>query len=293
MLSNQKACPGTFPNNCIFRCVVQLLLIMNRYSADEEIYTLSVMVVTGILSSHPGLIGAAKRLIPGKLCELLTATMRSQCQQVQASQSRQWMHFSYPYTCRVCVVHCTALYCCLVNNRDFNREALERLNRVQFHGMLQCPPPYLLDSLSLESAVVLPGRGPGEPPLKGSLVEEGTSGDVVTTKVTASTSRTQGKLALSIDSESQEDDQDEEPRDPAELLSPESRARYRMVTAGVFHTAQCVPESVARSRDSIAIGDVAEGDYEGCARNVEYMAYMPRKEKDHIMATLFKMFHVT
>lgn len=266
------------------------------------------MVVTGILSSHPGLIGAAKRLIPAQLCEVLASSMRAQCQQVQASQSRQWMHFSYPYTCRVCVVHCTALYCCVVNNRDFNRDALERLHKVQFHGMLQLPPQYLLDSLSLESAVVLSGVGSGEPKLMDSLRSQApTSAVAANRKQKISTSPPKrSKMDLEVvptnESGGCEVDSDDVSYegggggdgsgDPVEKLSPQSKARYRMITVGVFHNAHSVPEAVARKRDSIAIGDVEEADYEGCVRNVEYMAFMTRKEKDHIMSTLFKMFNV-
>lgn len=277
---------------------MQLLLIMSKYNTDEEIYTLSVMVVTGILSSHPGLIGAAKRLIPAQLCESLTLSMRAQCQQVQASQSRQWMHYSYPYTCRVCVVHCTALYCCLVNNRDYNSDALDRLHKVQFHGMLQCPPPYLLDSLSLESAVVLPGHRSGEPPLTGSFSHKANTTERTVSEVGASGCH--GAQLISINNAENVSDDGTgtgdphgDSQDPAAQLSPESKARYRMITAGVFYNTHSVPETVSRNKESISAGDVLDADYQGCARNVEYLAYMTRKEKDHIMSTLFKIFNVT
>jgi hypothetical protein len=251
--------------------------LMKLYAEDEEVYMLCVMVVTGLLSSHPSLVGAAKRLVPSDLCELLVTTMRNQCRVQQCSQSRAWTHFSFPYTCRVCVVHCTAVYCTLVSDQACSAEAHARLSGMNFHGMLQCPPPYIHDALTLETAVVLPGRGAGEPPLQ----EGAQSGKTVTALV----SKPEESRVVTFGSIA--DDADE----PA--LSAEAAARQRMMVAGVFQAPVAGPALPAScGSGGISSATMMPEEYAGCVRNVDFVAYISRKEKDHIMGALFKSFNV-
>lgn len=255
-----------------------MIAMMKRYVEDDEMFMLSVMAVTGVLSSQPGLIGAAKRLIAGDLCELLTVSMRTKCQQKQCSQSRLWTHFSFPYTCRVCVVHCTAAYCCLVSDPDCFQDAYERFHRMEFHGMLKCAPAYHNDALTLEAAVVLPGHSASALRLEDSTKESPTN-----------RARSQNDSAL-VRFHDPDDSSDDETQLTVPL-PPEVQARQRLITAGVFHNAQQIPEEV-RNTDSLRESEVSEGDYRGAIRNIEFVAYMTRTEKDYIMHMLFKLFNV-
>jgi hypothetical protein len=257
-----------------------MMELMKMYAEDEEMYMLCVMVVTGLLSSHPSLVGAAKRLLPSDLCELLVTTMRNQCQVHQCSQSRAWTHFSFPYTCRVCIVHCTAVYCCLTSDQTCSAEAYARLAGMNFHGMLQCPPPYVHDALTLENAVVLPGRGAGEPPLPGLAKSE--------KSVTALVSRPQ-----EVDSVVAFGSIAEDADGAAPALSAEAAARQRMMVAGVFQAPVAGPAlPAACGSGGISSATMMPEEYAGCTRNVDFVAYISRKEKDHIMSTLFKSFNV-
>lgn len=251
---------------------------MKRYAEDEEVYMLCVMVVTGLLAAHPTLVGAARRLMPSELCELLTSTMRSQCALRQWSHSRDWTHFSYPYVCRVCVVHCTAAYCCLTTDAAYKAEALERFRSAGFHGMLLCPPVCVQDGLTLETAVVLPGRGAGE-----SLLP---SQKQVTSNSHSYKSEAAGSLVPADAS------LEAAPSSVATvgLQSAEAEARQRMMIAGVFHTPNAAKGRIEDG--GISSATLAPEEYAGCVRNVEYMAYMPRREKDHVMSTLFTLFDV-
>lgn len=241
---------------------------------------LGVMVVVGLFSSHPGLIGAAKRLIQGDLCELLTISMRHKCQQKQCSQSRMWTHFSFPYTCRVCVVHCTAVYCCLLSDPDCFQDAYDRFLRMDFHGMLKCPPGYLNESLTLEEAV--PGGITPAPRTDLARIQDATSNACLTVVRHRSTDS-----ALDAEEESELNEES------SVLPSAEALARQRLVTVGVFHrhNAPSMPETV-RNLDSLKESEVSEAAYRGSVRNIEYVAYMTRQEKDHIMHMLFKLFNI-
>jgi hypothetical protein len=246
---------------------------MKRYAEDDEMYMLCVMVITGLLSAHPTLVGAARRLVPTDLCELLTVTMRSQCSLQLCSQSRAWTHFSFPYVCRVCVVHCTAVYCCLTCDPAYSAPMLERFRQQNFHGMLQSPPPYIQDGLTLETAVVLPGVGAGEPLLPGQ--KDTARNQQASTALVPVLSTAQGGSTSAI-------------RD--EPLSAEADARQKMMVAGVFHTAAGAPTKPYQA--GISSATMVTDDYAGCTRNVDYVAYMARKEKDHIMSTLFALFNI-
>lgn len=237
---------------------------------------LGIMVATGLYSSHPGLIGAAKRLIRDDLCELLTISMRTKCQQKQCSQSRLWTHYSFPYTCRVCVVHCTAAYCCLLSDPDQFQHAYDRFLRMDFHGMLKCAPNYLNESLTLEEAVpgIITARS-----VDGLRIRD----------VPSSTCMTVSHRSRSDDGEVE----CEESEVSTVLPSAEALARQRLVTAGVFHNhnAQAVPEE-AKNTDSLKESEVCEADYRGSVRNVEFVAHITRQEKDYIMHMLFKLFNI-
>lgn len=269
---------------------------MKDYTEDNEVYMLSVMVMTSVLSSHPTLIGAPRRLFNSDICELLVTTMRSQCAVHQCSQSRAWMHFSFPYTCRVCVVHCTAVYCCLTCEPSFSVAALGRLREAQFHGMLQCPPAYLCDTLTLESAVAPDGilAAPAEASIDGThRLSPSGSLRVITRKDKASNS-----LVLfdsHVDEEDEEDEDKEEFNRKKIILSEEAQIKQRILTAGVFH----IPSEAKNSSVSgiaieggISSATLERENYAGSKRNVEFVAYMTRKEKDHIMSTLFRFFDV-
>jgi hypothetical protein len=260
-----------------------MMELMKLYAEDEEMYMLCVMVVTGLLSSHPSLVGAAKRLIPTDLCELLVTTMRNQCQVHQCSQSRAWTHFSFPYTCRVCVVHCTAVYCCLTSDRTCSAEVYARLAGMNFHGLLQCPPPYVNDALTLENAVVLPGRGAGEPPLPGA----GHSEKNVTVPRDRRPEEEEDRV-VAFGSISEYADGGMAP-----ALSAEAAARQRMMVVGVFQAPVAGPAlPAACGSGGVSSATLMPEEYAGCTRNVDFVAYISRKEKDHIMSTLFKSFNV-
>ena len=256
---------------------MQLTSVLKLHVDDDEIFMLGVMVVTGLFSSHPGLIGAAKRLIQGDLCELLTISMRCKCQQKQCSQSRMWTHFSFPYTCRVCVVHCTAVYCCLLSDPDCFPDAFNRFQRMDFHGMLKCPPVYLNESLTLEEAV------------PGGLIS---TQKVETLSIQDASASAGLSMALHRSAYS-EHDEDEETEESSVLPSADALARQRLVTAGVFHrhSAPSIPEE-AKNVHSLKESEVSEAAYRGSVRNIEYLAYMTRQEKDHIMHMLFKLFNI-
>jgi hypothetical protein len=253
---------------------------MELYNDDSELYMLCTMVAIGLLSAHPLLVGAARRLVPAELCERLTHSLR-QCHthpemEVQhagdmlaqrrqwerdscCSQARRWMHYSYPYSCRACLVHCTAIYCLVANDPLFADDAVSRCRGAQLQGLLLSAPGVQLDC-ALE-VVAAEGQG-GTGGIGGIGGIGGTGG----TGVSGGAGQMGSDEAAST--------------------------KQKMLSSGVFQGKAGAGAEGGRGNQMRDCRTLVRGVFEGAVRNVEYMAHMTRGEKDHIMRTLFTAFDV-
>ena len=306
--------------------------VLQHYRTDEEVHLLGVMATTALLSSHPYLVQPHKALIPLGITEFLCNTMRTQCQEKMCLLSSSWMHFSYPFSCRICIVHCTALYCCVVNDPRYTTEVVDRLRVVQFASMLVLPPKYLCDELTLDAAMA-------HTTTVGSITAGTTT--TTTTVAAAGTSMSSSMrqhqqpetssnivalhqqpmlepmiepmqvpmiepmnnttnneiINYSINKKTGSDESDSSDNENTSIIHNNNDiiTKQKQISVGVFHNNNIINvRNLKENSDiySISSGTLKSDDYHGCIRNIDYMAYMNRKEKTHIMNTLFDIFNV-
>jgi len=327
----------------------ELTELMRTYIGDQEIYMLCTMILSSMASSHPLLVGTGRRFVSSYICELLVSSLRRQChekddrspldeqqhqQQQQvvvdgsairsdrkcSSDARRWMHYSYPYCCRVCLVHCTAVYC-LVTHSGGERgyatgDVIHALRREGFQGLLvnapgiQLDPHQLLHSshITTVGSAAVDANTAAAPQLDPTaVVKKGGFGqDEVLNSNGDATATGAGRS-------------DDAAEDDGRLLASgvfhnasSCIAAFTGITnnpaSGTVHSASAIPprknytaaamgggEGPTAMQTAAATSNEYDRQmlaYQGAVRNVEYLARMTRSEKDHIMNTLFNIFNV-
>mmetsp|Transcript_3097 Transcript_3097/g.4340 ORF Transcript_3097/g.4340 Transcript_3097/m.4340 type:complete len:1187 (+) Transcript_3097:405-3965(+) len=148
----------------------KLVGVMRSHMTDKEIFVLGLEACAGLASSHPVLVGGAKKLLQAKMCNLITAGLKTTC---QVEGSKKWPHFNFPYVCKVCVQCCQVVYRMTKQDDKADvQQALDTFREARFQGILVRPPKLLSSALSYDTLLNQRDYNGGVPAVAVSTLEE-------------------------------------------------------------------------------------------------------------------------